>query len=376
MIKFNIPLVTGYEKSSINSVLDKKDYAGDGSFTHKTSSKLNDLVSSEMSLLTPSCTHALELAALLCNIKKGDEVIMPSYTFVSTANAFALRGAKIVFVDVSPETMNLDLELVKESITSKTKVIVPVHYAGTSCDMDYLMAIAKEHDLIIVEDAAQGINSFYKKSHLGSIGHLGCLSFHETKNMHCGEGGALLVNSKEFIERAEIIRQKGTNRNQFIKGIVDKYTWVELGSSYLMNELSAAFLYGQIEGLSEASSYRLKLWDRYEKNLLKHSKEGYFEILQVPKYNSHNGHIFYLKLKSLSQRDNMLEFLKHNRISAVFHYIPLHTSNPGLKHGIFNGTDRYTTSGSEQLVRLPMHNCLSLSDIDYISSKVIDFFIT
>jgi len=376
MIKFNVPLVTGFEKSSVNRVLDKKDFAGDGSFTHKTSSKLNELVSSEMSLLTPSCTHALELAALLCNVKKGDEVIMPSYTFVSTANAFALRGAKIVFVDVSPETMNLDLDLVKASITSKTKVIVPVHYAGTSCDMDYLMAIANEHNLIIVEDAAQGINSFYKKSHLGSIGHLGCLSFHETKNMHCGEGGALLVNSKEFLERAEIIRQKGTNRNQFIKGIVDKYTWVELGSSYLMSELNAAFLYGQIEGLSEASSYRLKLWDRYQKNLFKYSEEGYFEILQVPKYNSHNGHIFYLKLKNLSQRDNMLEFLKLNEISAVFHYIPLHTSNPGLKYGIFNGNDQFTTSGSEQLIRLPMHNSLSVSDIDYICSKVIDFFNT
>jgi len=374
MIKFNEALITGYEKKFINQALDQKSHAGDGPFSHKSSEELISLSKSKLVLLTPSCTHSLELAAILCDIKNGDEVIMPSYTFVSTANAFALRGAKIVFVDVDSKTMNIDLNMVERSINQKTKVIVPVHYGGTSCDMDELMALASKNNLLVVEAAAQGINSYYKKSHLGSIGDLGCLSFHETKNLHCGEGGALLVNNGKFIERSEIIRQKGTNRNQFLRGIVDKYTWVDLGSSYLLNEISSAFLYGQLQKLSDSTNYRLDLWNRYYDNLSMFCDKANFQIPYVPDYNSHNAHIFYIKLENISQRNQMIEYLKSNDIEAVFHYIPLHDSKPGSKYGIFAGDDKNTTSGSERLLRLPLHYNLSVSDIDLICDKVSDFF--
>lgn len=376
MIKFNVPYKSEFENTYVKDVLSGSLHAGDGPYGVRTQSKLCEITNSENVLLTPSCTHSLELAALLCDIKDGDEVIMPSYTFVSTANAFALRGAKIVFTDVDPLNMNISISNVKQSITSKTKAIVPVHYAGTSCEMSELLDIVKDKSIYVIEDAAQGIDSYYNGKHLGTIGDLGCLSFHETKNIHCGEGGALIINNPNFVEYAEIIRQKGTNRNQFLKGMVDKYTWTSLGSSYLLNELSSAFLLGQLESLDKQTSFRLQLWNRYNDNLKEVTKKFDFEILHVPDYNRHNAHIFYIKCKSIEVRDKLIKYLRSKDIDSTFHYLPLHLSKPGINFGRFEGHDNFTTKGSDGIARLPLHSSLSITDVDYICNQVKEFFST
>lgn len=368
IIPFNVPLVTGNEQEYVSEVIHTKKFCGDGIYTKKCNDWFEKNVRTKKGLLTTSCTHALELSALLCNIKKGDEVIMPSYTFVSTANAFVLRGAKIIFVDIRPDTMNIDETKIEDSITENTKMIVPVHYAGVGCEMDMIMEIADEYDLFVVEDAAQGVMADYKGKPLGSIGHIGCFSFHETKNYQCGEGGAILLNDDKFIERAEIIREKGTNRSLFIQGMVDKYTWVDIGSSYLPSELNASFLYSQLEMSEEINRKRLRLWNEYYNRL-----KG-FEIPKIPSHCHHNAHMFYIKLKDINERTRMIDHLKKNGIQSVFHYVPLHSSKMGIQSGEFTGTDMYTTKESERLLRLPMHCSLSIQDVGYICDKVKEFF--
>ena len=314
------------------------------------------------------------MAGILCDIQPGDEVIMPSYTFVSTANAFVLRGAKIVFVDVRPDTMNIDENLIEEAITDRTKAIVVVHYAGVACEMDKIMEIARQHDLKVVEDAAQGVMSKYKGKWLGTIGDMGCFSFHETKNYTCGEGGAILLNHDVLGERAEIIREKGTNRSQFFRGQVDKYTWVDIGSSYLPSELNAAYLYAQLEAAKTVNEDRLRSWDLYYELFKPLAKEGHIEIPFIPEDCEHNAHMFYIKVKNLEERTKLLAHLKENEIGAVFHYIPLHSSNAGLKFGRFHGEDKYTTQNSERLLRLPMYYGLTAEDVKTVVQQVKGFY--
>ncbi len=324
--------------------------------------------------LTTSCTHALEMAAILCDIKPGDEVIMPSYTFVSTADAFVMRGARIVFVDIRPDTNNIDENLIEEAISSKTKVIVPVHYAGVSCEMDKINKIAKKYNLFVVEDAAQGVMSTYNGQALGTIGDFGCFSFHETKNYSMGEGGALLIKDDNYIERAEIIREKGTNRSKFFRGQIDKYTWIDLGSSYLPSELNAAYLYAQLELADEINNDRLKTWNMYYDGLKGLSNRGLIELPFVPENCKHNGHMFYIKCNDLNDRTALITYLKQNDIMAVFHYIPLHSAPAGLRFGRFYGEDRYTTKESERLLRLPMYYGLEENNLAYVIEKVCDFY--
>lgn len=305
-------------------------------------------------LLTTSCTHALELAAMLCEIQPGDEVIMPSYTFVSTANAFALWGAEIVFVDIRPDTMNIDERLIEAAITPKTKVIVPVHYAGVACEMDTILDIARRHHLLVVEDAAQSVMSSYRGKALGTLGDLGCYSFHETKNYSMGEGGALVINRPDFIERAEILREKGTNRSRFLRGQIDKYTWVDVGSSYLPSELNAAYLYAQLEAADAINENRLKSWEAYQEALEPLKGDGLVELPAVPNECLHNAHMFYIKAGNLEQRTKLMQFMKDHGIGTAFHYVPLHSSPAGTVRSVFHGDDRYTTKESERLLRLPM----------------------
>src|SRR5690606_17319396 len=335
--------------------LSSNKLSGDGPFGKQCQNWFEQELPAKKTLLTPSCTAALEMAALLINIQPGDEVIMPSYTFVSTANAFVLRGAKIVFVDIRPDTMNIDEQLIEAAITNKSKAIVPVHYAGVACEMDTIMDIAKRHNLYVIEDAAQGMMSTYKGKALGTIGHLGAYSFHETKNYTSGgEGGLLIVNDVQFMQRSEIIREKGTNRSQFFRGQVDKYTWVDIGSSYLPSELQAAFLWGQLEKVDEINKDRLSTWNCYYNALLPLQEQGLIELPSISDSCVHNAHMFYLKTKDLETRSLLIEHLKENQISAVFHYIPLHSSPAGIALGRFSGEDRFTTSESERLLRLPM----------------------
>lgn len=369
-IPFNVPLVTGKELVYIKELVINRKFCGDGFFTGKCNEWLENKTKAKKALLTTSCTHALEMAAILANIKQGDEVIMPSYTFVSTANAFVLRGAKIKFVDIRPDTMNIDESKIREAITKKTKAIVVVHYAGISCEMDTIMAIAKKYNLLVIEDAAQGLMADYKGKALGSIGHIGCCSFHETKNYHCGEGGAILLNKTEFIERSEIIREKGTNRKQFLSGKVCKYTWVDIGSSYLPSEISAGFLYANLEIAEHINNRRLKLWSRYYSNLTDLEKNNLLELPKVPHGCKHNAHTFYIKLKDKNKRQEMIEGLKENGVLAVFHYIPLHSSAAGKKFGRFVGKDIYTTKESERLLRLPLYYNLRSKDVDLVSRCV------
>lgn len=350
MIPFNKPPVTGKELEYIQDVIENGHLCGDGKYTNLCHEWLEQNTGTRKALLTTSCTHALEMAALLLDIQPGDEVIMPSYTFVSTANAFVLRGAKIIFVDIRPDTMNIDEKLIEAAITDKTKVIVPVHYAGVGCEMDTIMEIAERYNLFVVEDAAQGLMAKYKGKMLGTIGHLGTYSFHETKNFVSGEGGALLINDERFIERAEIIREKGTNRSQFFRGQVDKYTWQDIGSSYLPSELNAAFLYAQFENIETIYSERLKCWDIYYKNL-KNIKN--ISLPHIPIECEHNAHIFYVKVKDITERTNLINHLKENYIQSTFHYVPLHSSPAGMKYGKMI-TDSFTTKESNRLVRLPL----------------------
>lgn len=367
MIPFNKPPYTGNEDQYVMSAMRSSKISGDGQFTQLCHEWFEKNTGTKKALLTPSCTQALEMAAILLDIQPGDEVIMPSYTFVSTANAFVLRGAKIVFVDIRPDTMNIDENLIEAAITPKTRAIVPVHYAGVACEMDTIMAIADKHQLFVIEDAAQGMMATYKGRALGSIGHMGAYSFHETKNYTSGgEGGVLLINDERFTARAEIIREKGTNRSQFFRGMVDKYTWVDVGSSYLPSELQAAYLYGQLEMAEVINADRLNSWARYNKAFQAARTAGHLELPTIADGCEHNAHMYYLKLKDLEVRGRVISDLKESRIMAVFHYVPLHSSPAGVALGRFSGEDRFTTSESERLLRLPMWFGIEENTIDEI----------
>lgn len=375
MIQFNIPPYIGKEDEYIKEAMTKNHkLCGDGPFTKECSEWMEKKFKSEKVLLTTSCTHATEMTAILADIKEGDEVIAPSFTFVSSVNPFVLRGAKIVFVDINPKTMNIDENFIEAAITEKTKVIVPVHYAGVACEMDKIMEIAKRYNLIVVEDAAQGVMSEYKGKALGTIGEYGCFSFHETKNYSMGEGGALLIRDKENIEKAEIIREKGTNRSRFFRGQVDKYTWVDMGSSYLPSELNAAYLYAQLENAQLIYDDRMNSWNRYREGLQELEKKGLIELPYIPENCKHNAHMFYVKCKDLEERTKLIDYLKQNGIYAVFHYIPLHSAEAGLKYGRFHGEDKYTTKESERLVRLPLYYGLKEEEVKLVIDKVKEFY--
>jgi len=375
-IPFNKPPYTGNEDKYVLEAMRSVKISGDGEFGKRCQHWFEKNLGCKKALLTPSCTHALEMSAMLVDIQPGDEVIMPSYTFVSTANAFVLRGAKILFIDIRPDTMNIDENLIENAITEKTKAIVVVHYAGVGCEMDKIIKVAEKYKLWVIEDAAQGIMSKYKDKYLGTIGHLGAISFHETKNITSGgEGGVLIINDKRFIERAEIIREKGTNRSQFFRGMVDKYTWVDIGSSFLMNEISAAFLWGQIQSINEIIKHRLKIWNTYYESLKPLEERGMLQLPQIPSNCQHNGHIFYVKLKDIEERQRMIEYLKQKSIMAVFHYVPLHSSPAGRKFGVLCGIDKFTTKESERLLRLPIYYKLSVDEVKSICELIHNFFV-
>ena len=373
-ISFNVPPYVGDELTYIKDAIEKHKICGDGEYTKKCNSWIEEKTGTSKALLTTSCTHATEMAALLSDIGPGDEVIMPSYTFVSTADAFVLRGAKAVFVDVRPDTMNIDEKLIENAITDKTKAIVPVHYAGVSCEMDTIMDLAKRHNLYVIEDAAQGIMSSYKGKPLGTIGDYGCFSFHETKNYSMGEGGALLIRDEDNIEKAEIVREKGTNRSKFFRGQIDKYTWVDAGSSYLPSELNAAYLYAQLMKAQEIYDDRMKSWNMYYNELKPLADAGKIELPYIPDGCVHNAHMFYIKARSLEERTQFISFMKNNDVNCVFHYIPLHSAPAGKKYGIFAGEDKYTTTESERLVRLPLYYGLTEAAHNKVCSKVIEFY--
>lgn len=373
VIPFNVPLVLESQLYYIQQVLNNKKLSGDGSFTSKCNAWFEERFCCQKALLTTSCTHALEIAAILANIQPGDEVIMPSYTFVSTANAFVLRGARIIFIDIRPDTMNMDDKLIENAITERTKALVPVHYAGVACEMDTIMKIAHRHGLVVIEDAAQGVMSKYKDGYLGTIGDFGCYSFHETKNYTCGEGGALIIKDKINIDRAEIIREKGTNRSKFYRGQVDKYTWVDIGSSYLPSELNAAYLYAQLEMAEEINNYRLEIWDQYYRELKPLQEKGLLDLPYVPKECRHNAHMFFIKVRDLHERNRLIQHLKNKGVNTVFHYIPLHSSPAGRAYGSFYGRDKYTTKGSERLLRLPLYYGLTNQEVQVVTDLISDF---
>ncbi|ADG81376.1 dTDP-4-amino-4,6-dideoxygalactose transaminase [Thermincola potens] len=373
-VPFNIPAVTGKETYYIAEAIANNKLSGDGEFSRKCHAWLTENCGCLKALLTTSCTHALEMSAILAGIQPGDEVIMPSYTFVSTANAFVLRGAKIVFTDIRPDTMNMDEKLIERAVTERTKAIVPVHYAGVACDMDTIMKIAGKHNLLVIEDAAQAVMSTYKGKALGTIGHLGCYSFHDTKNYTCGEGGALLINDRRFVDRAEYIREKGTNRSSFLRGEVDKYSWIDVGSSYLPSELNAAFLYAQLEEAEAINRDRLKSWERYYIGLKPLRDRGVIELPHIPDDCRHNASIFYIKVRDLQERTEFLQYLREHGVQGAFHYVPLHSSVAGEKFGLFSGADIYTTRESERLVRLPLYYKMESSQVDYVIQVVRSFF--
>jgi dTDP-4-amino-4,6-dideoxygalactose transaminase len=373
MIRFNKPAIVGNEIKYIQDAIEKQRLAGNNEYTKKCQALLDDF-GCKKSLLTTSCTAALEMSAILLNINPGDEVIMPSFTFVSTANAFILQRAKIVFVDIRPDTMNMDENLIEDAITEKTKAIVPVHYAGVSCEMDKILEIAQKYNLFVVEDAAQGVMAKYRNKFLGTIGDIGCYSFHETKNYNCGEGGAILLNDEKWIERAEIIWEKGTNRTKFFRGEIDKYTWVDIGSSYLPSELNAAYLLAQLEQRNKIKKNRLKSWNLYYEKLKKIQNNGLIELPFIPDHCEQNGHLFYIKVKNLEERTNLLNFLRQKGIKAVFHYIPLHSSPAGERFSRFHGEDKFTTRESERLVRLPLFYDLQPNQIEYIADCIYKFY--
>lgn len=376
MIPFNKFPLTGEEQQYVLQAMQGIKMSGDGFFGKKCQAWFENHLGSKKTLFTPSCTAALEMAAILINIEPGDEVIMPSYTFVSTANAFVLRGAKIKFVDIRTDTMNIDESKIETAITSKTKAIVPVHYAGVACEMDAIMSLANSYGLFVIEDAAQGVMSSYKGRALGSIGHLSAFSFHETKNYTSGgEGGLLIINDESFIQRAEIIREKGTNRSQFFRGEVDKYTWDDLGSSYLPCELQAAYLWGQLQKAVDINKYRLELWNNYFSEFQPLADRGLLELATIPLNNLHNAHMFYVKLKNIRQRTDFIEVLKNKGISTAFHYIPLHSSPAGRKFGEFCGQDNYTTNESERLIRLPIYYGMTAKEQKIVIEAVLDFFV-
>ncbi|MCA1010720.1 dTDP-4-amino-4,6-dideoxygalactose transaminase [Halobacillus halophilus] len=375
MIPFNQPPVLGNEIDYIQEAIkSNKKLSGDGPITQKCQKWFEDNFKIPKSLLTTSCTHALEMAALLINIKPGDEVIAPSYTFVSTVNAFALRGAKIVFVDIRPDTLNIDENLIENAITPNTKAIVPVHYAGVACEMDVIMNIASKYNLYVIEDAAQGVMSTYKGKPLGTIGDLGCFSFHDTKNYSMGEGGALLIRNEKLLERAEIIREKGTNRSKFIRGQVDKYTWVDIGSSYLPSEINAAYLLPQLKSAQKINGDRLSTWNMYYSSLKHLEDKGFIQLPTIPKDCNHNAHMFYIKCIDIEQRSRLINYLNEYNVKTAFHYIPLHSSVAGEKYGEFIGDDIYTTSESERLLRLPIFFEIKKKDIEKVVSLIKSFY--
>ena len=374
-IPFNKAPITGNEREVIQHVLNTGQLCGDGYYSKKCERWFEEKTNAIKTLLTPSCTAALEMAAILIDIQPGDEVIMPSYTFVSTANAFVLRGAKVVFVDIRPDTMNIDEKLIEAAITEKTKAIIPVHYAGVACEMDNIMSIALKHNIFVIEDAAQGVMSTYKGRPLGSIGHIGAFSFHETKNYTSGgEGGLLIINDERFNERAEIIREKGTNRSQFLQGVVDKYSWVDLGSSYLPSELQSAYLWGQLAAAEEINQFRLSAWHFYIETLEPLKKNGVVELPVVPECCEHNAHMFYIKVKDLNERTALLGHLKNNNINAAFHYVPLHSSHAGAKYSEFIGHDQFTTKESERLIRLPIWYGIDDFMLKSVAQAVLNFY--
>ncbi len=375
MIPFNIPPYTGREMEYIRQAVENQKICGDGPYTKKCSEWFEQKTGTAKCLLTTSCTHATELAAFLTGVGEGDEVIMPAYTFVSTADAFVVRGAKPVFVDIRPDTMNIDEKLIEAAITEHTKAIAPVHYAGVACEMDTIMDIAKRHNLMVIEDAAQGMMSTYKGKALGAIGDFGCYSFHETKNYSMGEGGALLIRDAKYVEEAEIIREKGTNRSKFYRGQIDKYTWVNFGSSYLPSDMNAGYLWAQLEMADEINEKRLSLWKQYYELLTPLAEEGLIDLPVVPEGCVHNAHMFYIKMKDIEERTRFIDYAKENGFWPVFHYIPLHTAPAGLKFGRFYGEDHYTTRESERLVRLPMYYTLEPSQVEYIVSKIKEFYL-
>lgn len=374
MISFNVPPYVGNEDKYIAEAIANRKICGDGTFTKRCNAWIEEHTGTARALLTTSCTHATEMAALLADIQPGDEVIMPSYTFVSTADAFVLRGAKVVFVDIRPDTMNIDETLIEAAITPKTKAIVPVHYAGVSCEMDTIMALAKKYNLLVIEDAAQGVLSFYKGKALGTIGDYGCFSFHETKNYSMGEGGALLIQDPAQIGKAEIIREKGTNRSKFFRGEIDKYTWVDVGSSYLPSELNAAYLYAQLEQSQKIFDDRMATWNHYYTGLKPLADNGLLQLPFIPEGCEHNAHMFFIRVKDLDERSALIAYLKEKGVNAVFHYIPLHSSPAGKAFGRFHGEDRYTTKESERLIRLPLYYGLEPENVDIVIDSVKSFW--
>ncbi len=374
IINFNVPPYVGKEIEYIKQAIENRQICGDGEFTKKCNQWLENRFNAKKVLLTSSCTSALDMAMMLCDIKPGDEVILPSYTFSSTATSAVLSGAKLVFVDIRPDTMNIDETKIEDAITDKTKAIIAVHYAGVACEMDTIMDIAKRYNLKVVEDAAQGVMSSYKGRALGTIGDFGCYSFHETKNYSMGEGGAIIINNPNYIEKAEILREKGTNRAKFFRGQVDKYTWVDFGDSYLPSDLNAAYLYAQLEQADLINESRLKNWNDYYNNLVELQNEGKITLPYIPKDCIHNAHMFYLKCKNLEERTKFISYMKENGIGAVFHYVPLHSAPAGIKFGRFNGEDVYTTSESEKIVRLPMYYGLEDAEVQKVCEKVKKYY--
>lgn len=374
MIHFNVPPYVGNEMKYMKEAIENHKICGDGPFTQKCNAWLENKFDAKRVMLTTSGSTALDMAAFLCGIEPGDEVILPSFTFSSTANSFVLAGARLVFVDIRPDTMNIDETKIEAAITDKTKVICPVHYAGVACNMDKIMDIARKYNLKVVEDAAQGVMSKYKNKALGTIGDFGCFSFHETKNYSMGDGGAIVINNPDYIERAEILREKGTNRAQFFRGQVAKYNWVDFGDSYLQSDLNAAYLWAQLEVADAINSDRLKTWNTYFTALKPLEDRGVIELPTIPKECSHNAHMFYIKTKDLVTRQRFISFMKENDILCTFHYVPLHSAPAGKKFGRFNGIDEYTTMESDRLVRLPLYYNMEKNDIAEVIDKTLEFF--
>lgn len=374
-IDFNRPAYIGTETEYIREAIEKnRMICGDGPFTKQCSAWMKEHFHTRQILLTTSCTHALEMAAYLADIQPGDEVIMPSYTFVSTADAFVLRGAVCVFVDIDPKTMNIDVDKIEDAITEKTRAIVPVHYAGVACDMDRILELANKYSLKVIEDAAQGVNAYYKGQALGTIGDFGCYSFHETKNYSMGEGGAILFQDEKYLEKAEILREKGTNRSKFFRGQIDKYTWVDYGSSYLPSDLNAAYLWAQLEQAEKINKKRLDIWNLYHEGLADLEMEGKLERPYIPGYAAHNAHMYYIKVSDLKVRTELIQYLRAHDISSVFHYVPLHSAAAGIRFGRFHGEDIYTTRESERIMRLPMYYSLEAEDARKVIDEIHCFF--
>ncbi|MGN0471541.1 MAG: dTDP-4-amino-4,6-dideoxygalactose transaminase [Lachnospiraceae bacterium] len=374
MIPFNVPPFTGNEMKYIREAVDNQKICGDGPFTKRCSAWMEEHTGTSRALLTTSCTHANELAVLLLDLQPGDEVIMPSFTFVSSADAYVLRGVVPVFVDIRPDTMNIDENLIEDAITERTKAIEVVHYAGVGCNMDKIMEIADKYHLYVIEDAAQAVNAYYNGKALGTFGDFGCYSFHETKNYSMGEGGALLIRDPGYIDAAEIIREKGTNRSQYYRGQVDKYTWMNYGSSYLPSDMNAAYLWAQLELAEEINAKRISVWNYYQEALRDLVDRGLIEVPYVPKECTHNAHMFYVKTKDLQERTDFIAFMDQKGIMTPFHYVPLHTAPAGRKYARFHGEDRYTTSESDRLVRLPLFYAITEEQMEYVVRMTKEFY--